>query len=261
MIGFCALAQDIVFAQRAEVLGPLMDIMAHEIGNLAGVVLSLTKDAADGSADVAESLNEALGWCRAASDIADAMLASYSEESPEYLATAGDILQHIMQIFEHVPIDFVNSLPESAALAEVKTPVAVRGVLVELVRNAFKHTSKEFRTDNRRTVKISASLGQLKYEAGGRTVSRNSVIWKITNRCSTATAGIEFGEKRTPLRTGGMGGRVILGLIADAIFVDQNEPPAFALNRYIRFEDRSQSDGEVDVYFYSPIVTASNGDS
>jgi PAS domain-containing protein len=258
VVGFCALAEDIVFTQRSEVLGPIMDIMAHEIGNLASVVLTLTKDAADGSEDLASSLNEALGWCRAARGIADAMLASYSKAASDDLPTAGKIIDDIVQIFEHLPIEIPTAISDEIAATRLKAPVAVRGVLVELVRNGFKHTSREFRY-GRRVVRISAEFQQLSYNVAGRKIDRGCVRWRVTNKSSHAPGELKFGDQLTAVGSG-MGGSVILRLIAHALFVDQSEPPASALGRYIRFDkSRCASDAEIDVYFYAPIETVVDG--
>lgn len=80
-------------------------------------------------------------------------------------------------MYEDAPFELSISVADDVRVTRIRAPEAVKGILVELIRNAVKHYDQAF---SNITVPVSVKF-----------VGRE-VIWRVSNRCSTLTGHLDF---------------------------------------------------------------------
>lgn len=248
IIGFCALAQDIEFQHRVSASRPLMRIMAHEMGNLSDIVLGLLEQAQKDPTQVDVHLERAGGWVKGAHTIARAMLQSYGGGASSAFGNSSQgIRKELEYIFEPLPVSLQFSIDPQIEEVAYISPEGATGILVELLRNAIKHTSSEGYVDGMAMVEITARPDVLEHT--GAPCTR----WTVTNRCSNVRGQLELGDGPSSSIDDHMGGRAIMDILGHALLIKSNELTEETFRRFILFEP-AEDEGLVRVSFRAPHI-------
>lgn len=240
-VGFCAIAHDIEFHRRITATRSLMRIIAHEVANLAAKVGDLVRLSERRPPDMEKHLRRAAGWIDASAAIAEAMVASYEAMPPGEPVPVQAIVDRLRRIFDPLPANIEWSIDPGTSSVILKSPAAVRGILAEVIRNAIKHTTEEFLEGDNSPVSIAVFN------------ENHSVIWKITNKCSSTTGSLRLDKSLEDLKSPHMGGTALMDIIAHAYLTGTGNLSVAGYEQFIRFIDLSQTDQRVVVEVSTPI--------
>jgi PAS domain-containing protein/two-component sensor histidine kinase len=189
-IGFCAIAQDIEFNMFAGTHTQLRKVFRHEYSNLTASVLSHVEDVeeiirlsqqGDNSPsrlpEALESLNAVKGRLLIAARAADVLYLAVGNIDRNSYDTVDKVIDEIGQLYQPAPFRVSVTVTDSVRSARIWKPKAIKGVLVELIRNAEKHYDPSV---SNKEIPISARLD------GG------VVVWEVSNRCRQLNGGLDF---------------------------------------------------------------------
>lgn len=228
VVALCAVAQDFEFRSFQEANKLFARIMMHEYGNLCNSVASLI-ELAQRAPDRDTLLRYAVGRATCAKRQATAVFEALEHIDNGPTATVAELLGEVRAAFADVPLDLAICASDDAGQVFVRKPNVALSLLLELIRNAEKHTDDAHLRHHRAEVGLDVAVS-------GRTVK-----WTISNRCNVLKGHLRLATDGTAST---FGGHILAELIERGYSV--------APDKCVRFPSRPDKSGWVRVALTVP---------
>ena len=225
-IALCALAEDIHFKEFILTQRQLRRVFRHEYFNYKRSIKSYINIAErnikkifsenDSSVFVGNArtlLKLAKSEIDIAADTADVIYEAFArisgEKCEEKYGTVGDIVEGINKIYEPSPYNVYIDVPEDVQSLSVRKSEVIKGVLIELIRNAIKHTDRDVNDKNSFVIDIEIPI-KVKQDSG-------VLVWEVSNKRQELNGRLEFSDpldiRKRDFKKDRFGGELIGDLI------------------------------------------------
>lgn len=249
-VGFCAIAEDISFEKAVDAFSPFVSVFSHEVGNMAtGAVADffrierLSQRIQDGSVeDAAAALQEinniaaiSKAWLKSSRAISVHIMEGFKDTGRTHTGTAAEILQDTLQATKGFGTLSVCPNFKTIQDSQLQSKNATIAILLELIRNAYKHTPPHLTAeDGRPEIRISGKQSDKYFQ------------WTISNRCDVLKGRISLDGSSNASRLGGLMVKFLL----------QNAYGITNATDYIDFPDALDEAGWVHVNLRCPLANS-----
>ena len=238
-VGLCAIAQDIGFQTFMGTHSQLRKVFRHEYSNLAASILKYTErvrralESADPGASpkdlrgIAGNLLIAKKYLLMSARVADALYVAVRNLDPRELGTAEAVLRNLEDIHKDAPFQLVVDPDNVVRLTTFRAPSAITGILVELIRNAVKHSDSDVEP-----VEVGLAVRRVGPD----------IVWRISNRCTKLDGRLDFGcpDRSTEPTSEHFGAQIIGDIVLRAFGIDDPEQivhfPALTVEGWVHVE-------------------------